>query len=233
MTTNKFSIRKLALSAIGTCLLAVSASAQDHKVSDWTIGKVLSGPAVSKDDFAGKVVVIEYWGVFCPPCIASLPHLAELDKKNREKGLILIGAESQNNGMDKIGPIIKKAGVEYTITAGANGPIQVSGIPRAFVFNRSGELVYSGHPGNPEFDSSISKALKEKSSASSSSSNQSSTGYLIKKRTWTNVEGKKIVAAVKSTTDTSVQFILNNGNSVDYPLAKLSEESREAIKEIQ
>lgn len=226
----KFFTRTLALSAISSCLFSASLSAADQKLSEWNIGKTLFGPEVSKNDFAGKVVVIEYWGVHCPPCIAALPHLAELDKKNREDGLILIGAESQNSSADKIEPIIKNAKVEYTITAGANGPVSVRGIPHACVFNREGNLVYSGHPANGEFDTAIKNALKEKSSSSGIGSGNSGSGILIKKRVWTNTDGKDITASVKAVNDSTVTFILNNGKIVEYPLEKLSEESQETIK---
>lgn len=222
-------IRNILVSAISLISLASTSLAEDHKISEWKIGKHLFGPKVASSDFDGKVVVIEHWGVRCPPCIAAMPHLAALDKKHREAGLILIGAESQGSSDAQIKPILDGAKAEYTITQGANGPISFRGIPHAFVFNRSGELVYQGHPGNPDFDKSIKSALKENSSSSSSFSSTKST-ILIPKRKWTNKEGKVITASVKAVNSTTATFILNNGTVAEYALDKLSDDSRSVIE---
>ena len=65
----------------------LAAEVSAHKLSEWKIGKVMFGEKISKAELKGKVVVLENWGVNCPPCVASLPHLAELDKKVPRQGL--------------------------------------------------------------------------------------------------------------------------------------------------
>lgn len=145
----------LGLSSIG------NAKEKEYRLSEWSIGKVLFGERVSKAVTKDKVVVIENWGVNCPPCIASLPHLAQLEKDNRAKGLVIIGAESQGSTKEEIKPLIEKAKVEYTITDSADGPIEVTGIPRAFVFNRQGKMVFDGNPNGKEFTEAVTKALAE------------------------------------------------------------------------
>jgi thiol-disulfide isomerase/thioredoxin len=150
-------------------LLAVPAFAQkQHKLSDWKIGRVLFGEKLSEADMKDKVVVVENWGVYCPPCVAALPHLAALEKKHREQGLIIIGAESQDSSKGEIKPLIEKAGVEYIITDGAEGPIEVNGIPHAFVFDRSGMLVFNGNPNGRGFEEAVTKALGQAAPAPSS-----------------------------------------------------------------
>jgi thiol-disulfide isomerase/thioredoxin len=229
-------ISSLAAVAISGLALQLAVSAapkekaeKDHKLSEWKIGSVLFGDKVSKSDMKGKVVVIENWGVRCPPCVASLPHLAELYKRNREKGLIIIGAESQGSSKDDIEPLIKKAKVEYTITDGADGPIEVTGIPRIFVFDRSGALTFDGHPASGDFESAVKKALRE--AAEGAETPVVASGPLIASRAWTNTQGQKITAAVKSADDTKVVFQMANGKVVDYDLSKLDDESRETIAE--
>jgi thiol-disulfide isomerase/thioredoxin len=204
--------------------------ADKHKLSEWKIGSVLFGEKLSKADMKGKVVVIENWGVNCPPCIASLPHLAELDKRNRDKGLLIIGAESQGSSKDAIEPLLKKAKVDYTITSGADGPLEVSTIPRIFVFDRTGAMVFDGRPSDEEFERAVKKALRE-GDATATKPAATTSGPLIASRSWTNAQGQQIKAAVKSADDTKVVFQMANGKLVDYDLAKLSDESRELIAE--
>lgn len=204
-----------------------AAETKTHKLSEWQFGPVLFGEKINKSDLKGKVVVIEDWGVHCPPCIASLPHMAELDKKFRDKGLRIIGSESQGSTKEAIKPLIDNAKVEYTITAGDTGPIRVSSIPRAFVFDAQGTLVYDGHPAAPAFEKAIKDSLKDVKAGQNEVAVAS--GPLIQTRAWTNSDGKEIRAAVKSADAANVTFLMPTGKEVVYPLAKLSEESRAAI----
>ena len=220
-------------------LPVMAAEAGNHKLSEWKLGKVLFGEKITKTELKGKVVVIENWGIHCAPCIASLPHLAELDQKNRDKGLRIIGAESQGGTKEQIKPLIEKAKVEYTIVAGAEGPIQISGIPHAFVFNTDGKLIYDGGPADPAFDKAIAGALGEANAAPATTASTATTattattssaaGTLIPMRSWTNAEGREIRAAVKKATEMSATFQLADGREVTYQLDKLSADSRQVI----
>lgn len=141
--------------------LNLHADEKDAKISDFKFGKTLQGDEPTEDSLKGKVVVIEYWGVNCPPCIAAMPHLAKLDKRYRDKGLVIIGAESQNSSAAAIKKITDKAKVEFAITAGANGPVAVRGIPKALIFDTTGKIIFNGNPADKNFDSTIKKALKD------------------------------------------------------------------------
>lgn len=218
---------------VAFCSLLHASAAEtpsNHKLSDWKIGPVLFGEAPTEEAMRGKVVVIENWGVKCPPCIAMLPHLADFDKRYRDKGLLVIGAESQGHSKDDIQPLLKKAKVEYTITSGASGPVKISGIPHAFVFNVDGGLVFDGHPADEGFDRAIKKALRDVSKEKEEPA-AAPAGPLVETSTWTNTEGKEIRAAVKSADSAEVVFVMAGGKEVKYPLEKLSAESRGKIQQ--
>jgi thiol-disulfide isomerase/thioredoxin len=214
--------------AVLTALPSVSAAEKKAKFSDWDLGKVVFGERIARKDVKGKVVVLEYWGVKCPPCIASLPHLAEMDRKHRDDGLVIIGAECQMHSKDEMKPVLEKAKVDYTIVEGAEGPIEVTALPRIFVFGTDGQLVFDGRPSDPAFDKAVEDALAPLKSGNSEAAAEAN---LIEQREWTNASGGKIKAAVKSADDKKVTFLMPNGKTVDYPLEKLSDESREAIAE--
>lgn len=221
------SLKSLSI-ALTIGLPALSAAEKKAKFSDWDLGKVVFGEKHSNKELKGKVIVLEYWGVNCPPCVASLPHLAKMDKDHRDDGLVIIGAECQMSSKDEMKPLIEKSKVEYTIVEGAEGPIEVTGIPRVFVFGSDGFLAYDGSPSGPEFEKAVEDALAA-TGGGGEAKPAAAPSNLIAEQSWTNASGGSIRAAVKSADDKKVTFVLANGKTVDYPLEKLSDESREAI----
>lgn len=121
----------------------------------------------------------------------------------------------------------EKNKLAYTITAGASGPISFSGIPRAFVFDIEGQLVFNGNPHDSDFDKSIKKALRNVGTTPQKSGLVSEN--LFETRSWKNAEGNELKAAVRDATDTEVTFVMFGGKVVKYPLEKLSEECRAEI----
>ena len=144
------------------------AAVPDAKLSDFSIGEVVSGPAVSLANTGGKAVVVEAWGVRCGPCIASLPHIEQLAKRNKAD-TIVIGAESQNSSDEDIKDVVKKNKLSYTITKGGfRGPVSSGGIPHAYVFNTAGKLIFHGSPFDKDFEKSVRIAGKPAPAGSSS-----------------------------------------------------------------
>jgi thiol-disulfide isomerase/thioredoxin len=63
----------------------------------------LSGKAVKLAELKGKVVLVHFWAVWCGPCVATFPHLRDLNKEYKDKGLEIIGLTSyyERFGFDK------------------------------------------------------------------------------------------------------------------------------------
>lgn len=135
-------------------------SVPDASVSEVKWAEVVNDAAFDKDSLDGKVVVVEEWGVNCPPCIASLPELAKLAKRYEKKGLVVVGLERQGSTKEDILEVLKDAKVKYPVMAGGSGPVPSDGIPHAMVFGADGKLVWHGHPADGEFEKSVKDALK-------------------------------------------------------------------------
>jgi thiol-disulfide isomerase/thioredoxin len=155
---------KAALSLLTILALTFSAGAAEKKdalpnakLSDYKIGELITGPAVDLSNTGGKAVVIEQWGVNCGPCLASLPDMERLAKRNRSD-TIVIGAHSQDATDDQVKEVVKKNKLSYAIVKGMSGPRNGNGIPHAFVFDTTGTLIYSGSPLDKDFDSAVRKA---------------------------------------------------------------------------
>jgi thiol-disulfide isomerase/thioredoxin len=130
-------------------------------LSDVRFGPSVNDVPFNKDELAGKVVVVEEWGVNCPPCIASLPKLAKLAKSNEKRGLVVVGLECQNSPKEAILKILKSARVEYPVMAGGSAPGGTGTIPHVCVFDTTGKLVYNGNPHDDNFERAVKKALRD------------------------------------------------------------------------
>ncbi len=104
----------------------------------------LDGNTVSLSDFAGKVVVVDLWATWCPPCKAEIPFLVSLDEEFGDQGLEIVGIGLDQGGPRVLAPFVKDYGVDYTILVGTTEvarAYQASSIPTTVIIGRDGRVV--------------------------------------------------------------------------------------------
>ncbi len=221
-------------------------AAADHSLSEYKLGTVLANDEVTMDGLKGKVVVLEMWGIHCGPCLASMPNLDALYKRNKDKGLMIVGLHSQQASDEEIQDTVKKLKVKFPITKDGGGPHEGNGIPHSMVFDTTGKLVFEGHPMDADFEKSVKRALKDVNASADASSSKSPMGLkpaapaaakttkaaaLIAERPWTNTDGKIMSAALISVNGDKATFKKKDGSTFTYALSKLNEEDQATIKE--
>lgn len=102
----------------------------------------------------GKIYVVEFWATWCPPCRVSIPHLTEVQKKYKDKGVTVIGIS--NETLEKVEPFVKEKGdqMNYTVAIDVNSlannaymkKYNQRGIPSAFIVDQKGNIAWVGHP---------------------------------------------------------------------------------------
>lgn len=222
-------------------LLPFAAHAEDKvNISQFTLGKTVSGSEVTAATVKGKPVLIEFWGVNCGPCLAHMPMFNSLAKRYDSKGLVVIGAHCQDASDEEILEKVKATKVKFPVTTGTSGPVQFSGIPHSCIFASDGTLLFHGHPDDKEFDKALKTAMKgatassatadaEKDSDSAKGPSALGTGPLVAERTWTNAEGKPVAAALLSVSNGQGKFSRKNGTAFTYAIDKLSSSDQELI----
>ena len=103
-----------------------------------------SGPKLTPEKLRGKVVLVDKWGVRCPPCRRSLPHVEALWKKFHSKPFIIVGAHCQGDQRDRINELVKENNLTYSIyqDAGIADEPRFPGIPAFYIIAPNGKVVY-------------------------------------------------------------------------------------------
>lgn len=100
-------------------------------------------------EWDGKVLVINFWATWCPPCRREIPGFIELQKSLGERGLQFIGVALDSP--DKVKAFIKEYGINYPILVSeekgaivaANYGNDLSVVPYTAFVNRTGQIVYT------------------------------------------------------------------------------------------
>lgn len=113
-----------------------------------SLGAAVSGPTLTADSLAHRVVVLEFWGVNCPPCLRSMPALEALHRQFGPAGLVVVGAHAQQATAAEIEEVVGELGVTFSIVeqATVRDAMDFTGIPHCMVFDHTGACVYRGHP---------------------------------------------------------------------------------------
>jgi thiol-disulfide isomerase/thioredoxin len=102
------------------------------------------GKNVKLSDFRGKVVIVDFWATWCPPCRKGIPDLIELQNEFKDK-LVVIGVSLDQDTKPDVVPFIKKYGINYPVVYGTNQVIMdygsINAIPTSFVINKEGKIV--------------------------------------------------------------------------------------------
>jgi len=139
-------------------------SSESLKAPEWEL-KDVDGKAVKWSDFKGKVVILDFWATWCPPCRAEIPGFVELQEQYGEKGLVVVGVSLDEQGPGVVKPFMKKFEVNYPVVMGDAKIVQafggIPGLPTTFVMDRKGNVVaaHVGYVSKETFEEEITPLL--------------------------------------------------------------------------
>jgi peroxiredoxin len=106
--------------------------------------KDVDGNPVTLSQFKGKVVVLDFWATWCPPCRTEIPGYVALQKKYADDGLVVVGISVDTDGVAPVKKFMKDIGINYVVVMAddavqdAYGPLQ--GYPTTFIIDRDGQI---------------------------------------------------------------------------------------------
>ena len=130
--------------------------APDIKLTD------LNGNKFKLSDYKGKVIIVNFWAVWCPPCKAEIPHLIKLNDKYKADGLVIIGIAIDSGKDEKIRKKAEEFTVNYPIINGDDSSIRksfppVRAVPTSLIINKEGQI-FNNYQG---FNEAIAKQVEE------------------------------------------------------------------------
>lgn len=123
---------------------------------------------VKLSDFKGKVVVVDFWATWCPPCVAGLPHLDALQAKHKEGDFVVL-AVNQQEDKPTVRKFMEAKKLTLQVLFDAQGDIAkkygVTGIPQTVVIGKDGKVIkvtvgFSEELGQAT-EAAVEKALKQ------------------------------------------------------------------------
>ena len=137
-------MRAAALTAtlVMTSMVSTSTGASASMAPSFTLPS-RSGDNVSLASLKGKVVMLNFWATWCPPCRKEMPDLEALYKQFESQGLVILGISDDDP--EKMREFVQKQGTTYPVLldpgSKVNELLHINGIPKTFVYDRNGKIV--------------------------------------------------------------------------------------------
>ena len=110
----------------------------------------LDGSTIKLSSLKGKVVLLDFWATWCPPCRKMIPELKKVYSKYKNKGVEIIGISMDEGNISTIKSFVDNTGINYPIVRGDHALSKAYGyinaIPTSFIIDKAG-VIRNKHTG--------------------------------------------------------------------------------------
>lgn len=132
---------------LATLLLFSSSFAAEQanpKAPDFTL-EDMQGNKVSLSDFKGKIVMVNFWATWCPPCIEEMPSMEKLSQKFKGDDFVLLAVNVEEDARSIVEKFLKKTPYSFPVLLDGDAKVQqlygAYRFPETVIINRQGEIV--------------------------------------------------------------------------------------------
>jgi thiol-disulfide isomerase/thioredoxin len=115
----------------------------DKPAPEFTLND-LQGKPVSLSSFRGKVVMLNFWATYCPPCVEEMPHLQAFYKDWVDKDVVLLAINAGGEDFSTVNSFMQKNGYTFTVLLDSRGEVagkyNVNLIPVSVFIDREGKI---------------------------------------------------------------------------------------------
>ena len=112
--------------------------------SDFTL-ESLDGDAITLSELGDRIVVLEFWAIWCRPCVEAMPELEQLHEQYADQDVVVLAINVEED-RDEVAEFMADHGYTLTVLLDADGRVTdaygVQGIPHTVIVDREGEVHY-------------------------------------------------------------------------------------------
>jgi len=161
----------VAVGLAGIAWMAAGGSGKSAPIAASPTPIVTASVSESLEAFRGKVVILDIWATWCPPCRMEIPDFVKLQEKYREHGVEIIGVsidpiDPRGGGAPAVAPFMQQYKINYHVwmvnnATALTGYPTGQGIPTTYVIDRNGRIskTYVGAKAMSVFESDIKELL--------------------------------------------------------------------------
>jgi peroxiredoxin len=135
-----------------------------HEAPDFSL-KDADGKTVRLSDYRGKIVLLDFWATWCPPCKLEIPWLIDIERKNKDRGFEVLGVSMDDEGWEVVKPFMKEVGMNYRVVIGNDATAEMYGnvesLPETFLIDRDGKIaaIHIGLASRKDFEDEVAQLL--------------------------------------------------------------------------
>ena len=138
----------------------------------------LDGAAVSRDALRGKVVLVNFWATWCPPCRVEMPGFQDVYDRKKADGFTILGVSTDASGSQHVARYLWEHEITYPVAMASGGIVRAFGgaraLPTSFLLDRQGRIRHTvtGIFTEVALEQAVNRLLAEPAEASPAGSTQ-------------------------------------------------------------